>query len=381
MILIGMLLGLINRYAKQPESFPATTSSYQRLLNGPYEVEKIQRTFVDLSRPTQSNHDYPGEDRRVLKTNIWFPSDSGSNKHPLIIYAHGFSSNHNAAKITNAHLASHGYIVMAPNFPLTNTLAPGGPLAIDVANQAGDVSYVIDQAIKLSNSTDGVLSGKLDATRIGAIGISMGGLTSSVAAFHPTDRDSRIGAAVSIAGPLNFFDSRFFAARKLPFLMIGGDLDVIVPYASNARPALDRVPGATLVTVAGGSHLGFADIAAPLRWLKNPDVIGCYFVEKNLADEQPDDPRWQNLFGPSDLGINYDSPESPCTHDSLPNAINVLQQTAVTRLAVRAFLDSIFLPNIEARNKASDYLMTILPNEVSEIRVEKNLTEIHEATF
>ncbi len=375
MILVGMLLGLINRIGKQPEPFAQETESYQRLQDGDYKVEFLQQIFVDASRATQANNDYAGDTKRELKTNIWLPVGDSDEPHPLIIYSHGFSSNNDAARVTNAHLASHGYVVMAPNFPLTNTFAPGEPLAVDVANQPGDVSFVIDQAIELSKAADGPLSGKIDAARIAAIGISMGGLTSTVAALHPLDNDSRIRAAISIAGPLSFFSEMFFENSTLPFMMIGGELDVIVPFDSNAAPALTLIPNATLVTVQGGSHLGFADIAEPLRWLKNPDLVGCYFVEKNLADEAPDDPRWQGLFGPEELGISYTAPDDLCIHESLPTSINVLRQTALTRLAVRAFLDSHLLVNPDERRAASNYLYQVFADEAAEILVERNRLE------
>ena len=391
MIVIGMLLGLINKFARQAPAFPVDSLSKQRLQNGPFDVEFFKMTFIDESRPTQPNHDYQGSDHRALQTNIWLPrpskndNDNGSShnsstrKHPLIIYSHGFSSNNRAAKVTNAHLASHGYIVMAPNFPLTHTFAPGGPLAVDVAQQPADVSFVIDQALELNLRSDHFLAGKVDGERIGVMGISMGGLTSTIAALHPLNHDQRIDVAVSIAGPSSYFESEFFEPVQLPFMMVAGEIDVIIPFETNARPVIEKVPHSTLVTLAGGSHLGFADIAAPLRWLKNPDIVGCYFVETNLADEGPDDPRWQNLFGPSELGINYQPPNDLCIHDSLQPAMNVLQQTALTRLVVRAFLDSHLAGDAQQRRAASDYLYSTIANEAPEITVQKHSSAIQTA--
>ena len=44
-------------------------------------------------------------------------------------------------------------------------------------------------------------AGGIDRDRIGAMGLSLGGLTTTLVAFHPTLGDPRIRAAVSIAGP------------------------------------------------------------------------------------------------------------------------------------------------------------------------------------
>ena len=39
------------------------------------------------------------------------------------------------------HLASHGYIVIAANYPLTNLYTKGGPMVKDVINHPADVSF------------------------------------------------------------------------------------------------------------------------------------------------------------------------------------------------------------------------------------------------
>ena len=48
-------------------------------------------------------------------------------------------------------LSSHGYIVVAANFPLTYRYAPGGPTVTDLANQPADVSFLIDAVLELED--------------------------------------------------------------------------------------------------------------------------------------------------------------------------------------------------------------------------------------
>ena len=123
-------------------------------------------------------------------------------------------------------LASHGYVVVAVNYPLTNMGAPGGPNVKDVVNQPGDVSFLIDSLLEQSATSGHSLEGMVDADRIGVTGISLGGLTSTLAAFHPEWADDRIKASLSIAGPTALFTPEFFQHRDVPFLMLAGDIDV-----------------------------------------------------------------------------------------------------------------------------------------------------------
>ena len=96
------------------------------------------------------------------------------------------------------HLASHGYVVIAADYPLSNFRAPGGPIVTDAVNQPGDVSFLIDTVTGWS-ADQRPFRGEIDPERIGAAGLSLGGFTTTVATFHPTRRDPRISAAVSIA--------------------------------------------------------------------------------------------------------------------------------------------------------------------------------------
>ena len=122
----------------------------------------------------------------------------------------------------------------------------------------------------------GHLAGKVDKNRIGVLGLSLGGMTTTLVSFDGRMRDERIKAAVSIAGPARMFNHHFFSTSDIPFMMIAADQDALVTYKANALPVLDRDPDSILVTLKNGSHTGFAGISAYIfRWLNHPDVIGC----------------------------------------------------------------------------------------------------------
>ena len=117
---------------------------------------------------------------------------------------------------------------------------------------------MIDQILGSTTAT-APFEGAVDPQRIGVMGLSLGGMTATLAAFHPRLRDARIRAAVSIAGPMTIFGTGFLAITPIPFLMLAGDEDVVIDYATNAPLVLERVPDGRLVTIHGGNHVGFDD--------------------------------------------------------------------------------------------------------------------------
>lgn len=365
--LAGFLLvgAIILTMGKQPQPFPDSSESAVRIQPGTLDTANYTTSFVDDSRPTNANGDYAGDSFRQLNGTVWHPLDQTGAPYPLVIYSHGFTSTHEGGAYLAQQLASLGYVVAGVDYPLTNFAAPGGPNAKDVVNQPADISFIIDTLIEQSGTTGHALESLVDSSRIGATGISLGGLTTTLVSFHPDMRDPRIGAALSIAGPTNIFNKTFFEHAEVPFLMLAGDIDALVPFDSNAQPVIEKVPGAQLVAVAGASHTGFAGPAAPLRWLDNPDAIGCYMVKSNI-DESLEDP-WYELIGTPEQGINYDAENELCRMDPLPSAINVLRQQMITSVVVTSFFQSIFAPSPAQRDQAARYLSNVLAAEIPEV--------------
>ncbi len=368
LILVGLMLvsGLVLALGKQPEPLPRGTLSAERLAPGRYEVLSFEETFIDVSRPSPAHGSYAGSPQRELVGTVWHPASYESGPFPLIVYSHGFSSNRRGGAYLGEHLASHGYVVVAANFPLTNTYAPDRPWVRDISNQPGDVSFLIDDVLGRSRDADSPLWRMIDERRIGVTGISLGGMTSTLAAFHPELGDERIGAALSIAGPTGQFLPRFFEHREVPFLMLGGDIDALVPFASNAVPVLEKVPDAQLVTVVNGSHTGFSGQSTLLRFMSNPDALGCYIVERNIEDDTEE--FWLDELGTPEQGINYEAPNELCQMDPLPEAMNPIRQQMITALVVRAFFDSRFATEDDEREQAQDFLSDTLPSELVEVR-------------
>ncbi|MDP5054475.1 MAG: hypothetical protein NWP69_11855 [Congregibacter sp.] len=372
-ILVALLAAYVT-LSHQPEEFPEGSESEARLAPGPWSVANFEQVFVDRDRPTQANGDYLGDNQRSLPGDVWYPFEAEAGPRPLLVFSHGFTSARGNGAYLGKHLASHGFVVVAVDYPLTNMRSPGGALVEDVVNQPGDVSFLIDALLAYSSVSGHALSGKIDPDRIGVLGISLGGLTSTLSGFHPQWRDPRIGAVLSIAGPSNFFTSEFFATSDVPFMMFAGDLDVLVPYASNAAPILDKNPGAELVTITGGSHTGFSGGTALLRAMDNTDAIGCWSVGRYIKTDVEN--QWDGLFGPQQQGIDYSAPNELCTVNPLPKTMNVLRQQMISRVVVAAFFEEHLAADAALRASAERYLRTIAPREIPELAYARSVSSV-----
>ncbi len=362
-------ISLVLALGKQPRAFAEGSNSEALLAAGVHDVTQFNIELIDVSRPTQPNGEFAGSTERRFIATVWHPEIVDHREPeagPLIVYSHGFSSNKMGGAYLAELLASIGYVVVATDYPLTHMGAPGGPLVQDVVNQPEDVSFLIDTLLAWSNDSGHTMAGLIDERRIGVTGISLGGLTSILASYHPSVGDPRIAAALAIAGPTQQFNARFYQTRPdLPFLMLAADVDAMVTYESNALNVLADIPGSQLVTVRGGSHTGFAGTAGALRWLNNPDSLGCYMVTRRL--EGVEEESWHHLFGTPEQGINYDVISDLCLLDPLPETINPLRQQMITAAVTRSFFESSFAATEDERAAAALYLSSIMGEEIEEV--------------
>jgi predicted dienelactone hydrolase len=341
----------------------ADSESARRLAFGPHRVATFDTVFVDASRPTDANGDFAGAPERTLAATLWYP-ESASDAHPLLVYSHGFMSMRSENAPLAELLASHGYVVVAVDYPLTHMGAPGGPNVRDAANQPGDVRFVIDRVLAWEPGQR-PFAGEIDRERIGAVGLSLGGLTTTLAAFHPRLRDPRIAAAVSIAGPAANFSPAFFATADIPFLMIAGTGDAMIGYEANAAPTPHKVRTGGLVTIEGASHAGFAAFADmfPMRLLANPDSLGCYALTRNL--KLPENP-FATLGGAGEgILLDVDVP-LPCRDGTPARALAAGRQLMITRLAAVAFFESRFAKESAERAAHEAFLHETLAREFPE---------------
>lgn len=240
----------------------------------PYEVDEVTETFVDASRPTAAGAETPERPDRTLRTRIVFPT-GGAGPFPLLVLSHGATGHPDEYAEQIPVWAADGFVVAAPEFPLTNRDVPGAMGNIgDVANQPGDVSFVIDEVLAAGDDPDSPLHGVVDADSVGLVGHSLGGATTWATAFNTATRDDRIDSATVFAGlTLDMPDGAWAFDSGLPLLVLHGDADD-VPIAMDQAAYDQAVAPKWFVTLHGADHrLAFTDEPSPYDELVTATIL------------------------------------------------------------------------------------------------------------
>lgn len=124
-----------------------------------------------------------------------------TGEYPVILYSHCYTCTRWSAHAVMEHLASHGFVVVAPDHVsdtlfdrVANELPPldEALLALRVA----DVRFVLDRILAGDALPSGLTA---DPDRIGMLGHSLGSVTSGAVA----EQDDRIQAAAGLAAPMD----------------------------------------------------------------------------------------------------------------------------------------------------------------------------------
>lgn len=345
---------------------PATTASAEALTQrGPFAVGVTTLTLVDESRPTDANGSYPGAASRTLVTEVWYPAEGAASQgemrdapldrsaapYPLIVFSHGYTGIRRQSATYTSHLASHGYVVVSADYPLTNLSAPGGPRLSDVLNQPADVSFLIDSFLAFSRQPGHRLEGAINEEAIGLSGHSLGGLTTLLATFGPL-RDPRVKAALPIAGPACLVGATAYDTPAVPLLVLGGSEDLIVAWNS-VRAAYDMAkPPKYLLAILGGNHLRFADLDADDSGLGTLETSEGFIEEVNRIAQA--------------TGANLTSCVSDSATDLPPAPMTADRQRELLRLFATAFFDRYLKGDESAASVLSVEFTAGLP----EVRLE-----------
>jgi predicted dienelactone hydrolase len=353
----------------------ATTASFTA--PGKFGVGVRTITLVDASRPTPPHADQPGAATRTLVTEVWYPTTADGEtavrdaaiapgRFPLLINSHGLLDNRLGETYYATALASRGFVVASADYPLTNGNAPGGPWLEDLQNQPGDVRFLIDVLTKGALPEVSWLARHVNRRRVGAVGLSLGGATTALVSFHPTLRDPRIRAALGLAtAGACAITERFFRETRIPFLLLHGDQDLIVPYELNARRAFDLSRSRRqLVTLVNGTHTafsGFITFPRPTSY----DALGCLVLGDISGWGDP-------LAGLGSIADGIDPAAVSCVQPCLLPAptdppMQATRQHELTRAVVVAFFESTLG---HGRAAARCYLNEVLAAENADVRVE-----------
>ncbi len=201
--------------------------------------------FIDALLPADANPPFETNAYRAAPA-------SGDGPFPLVLFAHGSASFRTQSTFLTTHLATWGFVVVAPDYlerGLGNALGqpPEQPFDdLELSRAAVDLA-------KAENArTGGLLEGKIATARMAITGHSAGGGSSfrfggepGVVTYIPLSAGSRS-------------DSADFP--NTPSMWLTGDIDGIVSVDGVITAFENAPPSSRLVIVQGGGHLAPTDL-------------------------------------------------------------------------------------------------------------------------
>jgi len=190
------------------------------------------------------------------------------------MYSHGSAAEPWSSSFFTTHLASYGFVVVAPAHPGNTADSCPSPcvdsnpaftatLMDDYVNRPGDISDALTQAIALSAGSDSLLAGVLDGSRAGLTGWSLGGNTviRTLPAATPHG-DVRFSAGVALAPLTDGFATTAAGQITVPVMVLAGMLDDQVTFASQ-QALFSAIPSNGsedwMIAFAHAGHRAFSD--------------------------------------------------------------------------------------------------------------------------
>ena len=251
----------------------------------PLPIGTVELMLLDPSRPTVSRGTTVASSRS-LPTTVTYPTGSGG-PWPLLVFAHGFRLGPPGYARLVASLVAAGYVVAAPSFPLADEARAGAQVDRgDLPNQPGDLSFVIDQVLGVGQDSSSPLAGRIDGTRIGAVGHSDGADTVLDLGYTVGRSDPRARAIVALS-PDAVVTAGSGVGSTTPLLVEHGDADDVVPYRESVS-VFQAVPARRyFLTLLGAGHLD--PVAQATSWTPVLDATVIAFLDRYVAGRSGDD--------------------------------------------------------------------------------------------
>src|SRR6202051_1417406 len=266
--------------AVKESSNPALPSLSEEEQDG-YKLETGPLTVIEVAGLVLHD-DKRNKDVRVR---IFYPVIAG--KYPVIIFSHGAGGSDTCCESLTHHWATYGYITLQPihddsvvqrrsggdenaQFPQAVREALKNPALWE--GRPRDISFLLDSLPGWQKRVAG-LNGKIDTSRIGVAGHSMGAYTAEAIGGalvdlpgHPgqnfSDPRAKAILCLSPQGPGQFgLTAHSFDSISLPFMGITGSLDNL---GALANPAWHKIPVKRSkpddkyeVFIQGASHISF----------------------------------------------------------------------------------------------------------------------------
>ena len=208
---------------------------------------------------------------------------SNDGPFPLVVYSHGSGAVRYIHSDYTETLASHGYVVVAPdhtgNTVVERFAGTEDDEAVNALNRPLDVSAVIDAFVDPDNSETAPFQPAIDSEHIALTGHSFGGFTAYAASAGyeneqgVAEADDRIDALIPLApyvgdgGENSILSDEDLARVTVPALvMIGTDdkTTPLIPHVTRAWELTNSEPHYRLELIAG-EHNSFSDVCAYLE--------------------------------------------------------------------------------------------------------------------
>lgn len=319
-------------------------------------ANKVGETTREFAGDANTN--WRGAAKHVLVTEIWYPAPGNVDEtaqplgdvfeggkaardapiapapksFPLILISHGTGGQARQLAWLADALAAHGFIVAGPNHPGNNATEDYTPQGFALWwERARDISTMLTGLL-----ADTTFGPRIDSSRIGAAGFSLGGYTMIELAGGTTDmtafrkycqthrdfcegppefpnveerleqamqtdptidqsmqragqsyRDTRIHAVFAIAPALGVaFEASDLSKITIPVQIVVGSKDPMAPAAENAQHFAQFIRHATLNIIPGASHYTFLDVCTPEGIEKLPQFCGTEPMEDRAKFHQ-----------------------------------------------------------------------------------------------
>ena len=236
------------------------------------------------------------DDLMDLSTTAWRDEEPIVPDHPfpVVLFSHGLSAIRFQNYTLCEHLASHGFVIIAPDHydnaifaNIPDHFLIFNPLSILTSEyeRPRDVRFLVEQITRRSELDQDFLQGLVDPERIGLSGHSYGGLTCYLGAVRVPEIKSIAPINPALLKPMPpGFDT--------PILLLVGETDNVISriFDSRVRTVEDftRYTGdKAYIMLKNSGHYSATDACELLPpWLFPPSMTGCggTMVESELAN-------------------------------------------------------------------------------------------------
>lgn len=203
----------------------------------------------------------PDGDRVTYTAAAHEDAEPSEGAHPVVVFSHGLAGFAEQSVTLTTHLASHGYVVAAPDHVDRSLGGMLGDAAAAVTDDVDDVELLgvtLDWIVARSAAADGLLAGTVDPDRATVAGHSRG----ASAAYLAAATDARFGAFIAYSIDLSdhVADSESHAVPAVPGMVMTGTRDGVNDPAASRRAFNTLGDPRYLVEIEGAGHLVFTDL-------------------------------------------------------------------------------------------------------------------------